>query len=146
MYNYIGYAVDCSPIVTTSISSLHQTALPTRPSLLPRVYNMHLSPSLHYCQRYESNTIIIVVVILIHSLCILFLGDCLPGWIRMLSSGHVTASCSIPFTNTVAIIPGMSNTPSGPTLHVPPSKRKLPPPLSHPPSPPPMPPPPSLLL
>jgi hypothetical protein len=43
MYNYIGYAVDWSPqcchididcriIVTTSVSSLHQTALPTRPS------------------------------------------------------------------------------------------------------------------
>ena len=47
MYNFIGYAVDSSPqcchiycriIVTTSVSSLHQTALPTRPSLSPRVY------------------------------------------------------------------------------------------------------------
>jgi hypothetical protein len=53
MYNYIGYAVDsstqcrhidCRIIVTTSVS---QTALPTRPSLSPRVYNMHLSPVLH---------------------------------------------------------------------------------------------------
>ena len=60
MYNYIGYAVDWSPqcchidcriIVTTSVSSLHQTALPTRPSLSPRVYNMQLSPSF-IRQRY----------------------------------------------------------------------------------------------
>jgi hypothetical protein len=70
MYNYIGYAVDWSPqcchidcciIVTTSVSSLHQTALPTRPSLSPRVYNMHLSPSrhsskVHCCHKTEGAT------------------------------------------------------------------------------------------
>jgi hypothetical protein len=70
MYNYIGYAVnwspqcchiDCRIIVATSVSSLRQTALPTRPSLSPRgpVCTISTSDLVHHLlirQRYTVAT------------------------------------------------------------------------------------------